>query len=77
MQGDRAYTVKELDQLRTAVMSKLISGRYGWKRGLVTTEAVWQKPETLRQCEYMLRTHMLAGHTAEDLRASEPPEPDR
>ncbi len=67
---DRSYTVAELDALRCAVERKFLYGRYagptngGWSR-------TYQEDEKVACVEQQVRTHMLAGHTAEDLLASE------
>jgi hypothetical protein len=74
---DRAYTVKELDRLRKVVEDKLTWGYYNisWAfakyndreepknwRGSFYAEAVLTK-----MVEERVRTHMLAGHTAEQM----------
>ncbi len=62
-QQARAYTVQEIDALRLAVevrFRKRLSG-------------LWTQQEIEKQTEDRVRTHMLAGHTAEDLLASESP----
>lgn len=81
----RAYTVHELDALRQVVESKWLYGWYslpaqrsndeGGGTGYVWTRGVWSRSydpnEKVKAVEEMVRTHMLAGHTAEDLIKSE------
>ena len=67
--SERAYTVKELDALRDAVENKFLWGRYnGPHEGQFST---YDHNEMTKTVEERVRTHMLAGHTAEDLLASE------
>lgn len=69
----RAYTVHELDALRRVVESKWL---YGWYRkpnlefGFIGAPA-YDPNEKVKAVEEMVRTHMLAGHTADDLVKSE------
>jgi len=71
--GTRAYTVKEIDALRTAVVNKHAWGSYLGSTGqnAVLFERQYKEGATERAVEELVRTHMLAGHTAEDLIASE------
>jgi hypothetical protein len=68
--SDRKYSVGELDQLRRAVEHKWLYGSYlpstrgGFSRS-------YRDDEMTKAVEEMVRTHILAGHTAEDLYASE------
>lgn len=68
--NDRKYSVSELDKLRKAVEHKWLFGSYslqpisGWGRS-------YNPAEKDKAVEEMVRTHMLAGHTVEDLYASE------
>jgi hypothetical protein len=65
----RAYTVQELDALRTLVERKYLYGTYGMPpRGMSRS---YREDEKAKTVEEMVRTHMLAGHTAGDLLASE------
>lgn len=73
--SERAYTVKELDALRECCRTK-------WMYGYCTMEAVcanraqgrsYKETELIQCVEELVRTHMLAGHTAQDLYASEQP----
>ena len=58
---ERAYTVKEIDELRGVVLNRILWGNansWGWC-------AEHAKP--IKQIEELVRTHMLAGHTAQDI----------
>lgn len=72
--GERAYTVREIDALRAAVEKKWLFGSYNpWDRadgGSICSRS-YRGEEKAAAVEEMVRTHMLAGHTAEDLYASE------
>ena len=69
---ERAYTVKELDALRAAIRNRQLWGSY---RGPVMNGQqsynIPSQSELTAVVESQVRTHMLAGHTAEDLIASE------
>jgi len=67
----RTYTVDELAALRHAVASKWLYGRYLPKPG--TQSRQYQIADMAVCVEELVRTHMQAGHTAADLRASEEP----
>lgn len=70
--SDRAYTVHELDALRRVCEYKWLFGTYGLGRNSGMSRSY--KPEEKTACvEQIVRTHMMAGHTAEDLCASERP----
>lgn len=66
----RLYSVHALNALRAAVENKFLFGSYdrervcGWSRQ-------YSDVEKITAVEQMVRTHMEAGHTAEDLIASE------
>lgn len=70
----RKYSVQELDALRSVVESKWLFGMYDTSNfsGFGRSYGEGEKEKAV---EEMVRTHMLAGHTAEDLIASqqEPP----
>ena len=70
---ERAYTVKELDALRETVRRKIEWGTYG-QPGPMASGFCQAQPTLAVRVEEQVRTHMLAGHTAEDLIASEVPE---
>jgi hypothetical protein len=62
--SERAYTVKELDELRSAVRWRLLSrfppGTYSF-----------DVPAYIdKRLEEVVRTHMLAGHAADDVKAA-------
>ena len=67
---ERSYTVNELDALRHAVEQKWLFGSYGQSDCFGPSRS-WQGAEKEQAVEAIVRTHMLAGHTAEDLYASE------
>lgn len=73
--SERAYTVTDLDDLRRAVRNKYIWGNYhgGY-------DGQWGRPGKIGEAEVvveeMVRTHMIAGHTASDLLASQEPYED-
>jgi len=66
---ERAYTVKELDALRIACRNKWLFGFYNPSEDCMGRS--YQQQDLDRGVEERVRTHMLAGHTAEDLIASE------
>jgi hypothetical protein len=59
---ERAYTVREIDDLRKVIYMRLTYGTSYIPNGASGTCA---KQEDV---EAVLRTHMIAGHTAQDLR---------
>jgi hypothetical protein len=61
--------VKELDALRFAVEMKWLFGRYNPPNSGCSRQ--YSGSEKSKAVEEMVRTHMLAGHIAEDLYASE------
>ena len=75
--SERAYTVTEIDALRKAVQNKWLWGRYGGPimrpcpsgSGNYTSGfgRSYKEQDLTVAVEQMTRTHMLAGHTAEDL----------
>lgn len=73
----RRYTVKEIDDLRDAHRQKLIWGRYSGTSGIDRPEGgswssrTYREDEIQAQVEERVRTSMLAGHTAKDLKASD------
>lgn len=73
---DRAYTVAEIDALRDACQNKWTWGVYSlsdlpMKGGMCGRG--WRGSERDVAVEAMVRTHMLAGHTAADLKKSVKP----
>lgn len=65
---DRAYTVAEVAALRDVIENKFLYGAYRGGEGVSRSYGASEK-ET--HVEERVRTHMLAGHTAKDLRDSE------
>jgi hypothetical protein len=66
----RQYSVFELDHLRSVVEHKYLFGTYGVRIGNSSSRSFDEAKKAV--CvEEMVRTHMIAGHTAEDLIASE------
>lgn len=75
--SERKYSVAELDALRIAVRNKFVWGRYipVPMRGVMSR--CFRDGEIENSVEQMVRTHMLSGHTSEDLYASEKPSNNR
>lgn len=82
--GERSYTVAEIEALRRAVENKWLWGSYRPKFGAPTSMSdggcytvfagmsrTYRERDKLEAVEQITRTHMLAGHTAADLYASE------
>jgi hypothetical protein len=67
---ERAYTVRELDELREVVEHKWVWGSYRPLPG-VRQSRTYSPREKTKCVEELVRTHMIAGHTAEDLIKSE------
>jgi hypothetical protein len=70
---DRKYTVAEIDELRQVVENKYLWGSYSGPVGGNGDSRAYLEQDKTAAVEQMVRTHMLAGHTAIDLRASERP----
>lgn len=68
--SERKYSVREIASLRSAVENKYLYGSYTGGTGMSRTYMASEKENAVEQ---RVRTHMLAGHTAEDLYASERP----
>lgn len=68
---DRAYTVKELDALRSTVRDKYLWGSYHGCSNHSSASRSYNEIDMNKMVEELVRTHMLAGHTAEDLLESE------
>jgi hypothetical protein len=66
----RPYSVAEVDALRAAVRCREQYGSCPPSRGLLRG-TIRDEADLARIVEECVRTHMLAGHTAEDLRAAE------
>jgi hypothetical protein len=73
--GERKYSVSELHDLRIVVGHKWVWGAYNPQPapGGSGLSRSYNAAEKATAVEEMVRTHMLAGHTAEDLIASEKP----
>jgi hypothetical protein len=74
MRMEKAYTVREIDALRSVATNKFLWGHYGHPEGNCTSRT-YREEEKVACVEQMVRTHMLAGHTAQDLLDSEVSEP--
>lgn len=72
MSRERAYTVSEINDLRQAVENKYLYGAYRGARFVGHNPQTYFEPRKTTIVEEQVRTHMLAGHTAEDLLATEP-----
>lgn len=70
---ERSYTVSEIDALRRAVEAKWLFGTYAPFASGVAYSRSYQGAEKDQAVEAIVRTHMLAGHTAKDLYESERP----
>lgn len=64
--SERAYTVAELDALRRAVETRWLFGTTRMRPG-PSQSRVYTAEEKDRAVEALMRTHMLAGHTAQDI----------
>ena len=73
--SERAYTVAQINQLRDVCREKVIWGSYGGpdlEPGETTVMSRGFAPgDVERDTTELVRMHMLAGHTAADLLASE------
>lgn len=67
---ERAYTVREIDALRSACRDKVLWGSYSGPDGDVVSQ-IFGRGEVESRAEEMVRTFMLAGLTARDLLASD------
>lgn len=73
---ERAYTIQEIDDLRECCRNRYIWGRYSGAPLWTDREGhgfsrSYKEHEMLSAAEEMVRTHMLAGHTAQDLLSAE------
>lgn len=70
--GPRSYTVSELDALRDVMENKYLYGSYGGPPrvhgGFMSRS--YREDEKVKAVEEMVRTAMIAGHTAEDYLAA-------
>lgn len=67
---ERKYSVHEIDDLRQVVENKYLFGVYRGPSGSCSSRC-YREPEKTTVVEEQVRTWMLAGVTAEDLRNSE------
>lgn len=63
---ERIYTVAEIEALRQAIENKYLFGTYRGPTGNFQSQA-YNETEKASVIEQRVRTHMLAGHTADDL----------
>jgi len=70
--NERKYSVSEINELRRAVEYKWLFGSYTphFNEGGSCSRSYHEEEKT-KAVEEIVRTHMIAGHTAEDLYASE------
>ena len=64
---DRAYTVKELDDLRAACRTRWLYGTTKPPRAGFGCSRQFGEGELERAVEELVRTHMMAGHLAKDI----------
>lgn len=73
--SERAYTVREIDDLRACCRDKYIWGSYRGTIRRVGKKMVpgqsYNEQEMIFATEEMVRAHMVAGHTAQGLLLSE------
>lgn len=70
--ADTRYSVKELDDLRSVVEHKWLFGAYSpTSRSGISRS--YNDADKTKSVEEIVRTHMLAGHTAQELIESEQP----
>lgn len=70
---ERAYTVSELNALRRIIENKWLFGTYDFNSVGNRWSRSYYENEKASCVEKLVRTHMLAGHTADDLIKSEKP----
>ena len=66
----RRYTVAEIEALRDCFENKYLWGSYTLPEGVASSNA-YRESDKITTVEEWVRTHMMAGHTAEDLINSE------
>ncbi|HEX7854460.1 MAG TPA: hypothetical protein VF503_12265 [Sphingobium sp.] len=71
---EEKYTVQEIDALRQVCKTKFLFGSYRGPTGGGTSRSYGQG-ELVASVEQMVRTHIMAGHWAADLLATEPEQP--
>lgn len=65
----RRYTVREIEALRQAESNQYLYGTYGQPQGNCMSRS-YREDEMTRTVEERVRTDMMAGLTAEDLRGN-------
>jgi len=71
MMIERAYTVKEIDELRSVCLHKVEWGTYRSDLGFGQTSGRFVRGNEHQRSEDLVRTYMMAGLTSGDLLASE------
>lgn len=67
MTEERKYSVGEIDDLRCAIENKYLFGRYSFPQNVeATINKNYYPNEKVKFVEETVRTHMLAGHIAQD-----------
>jgi hypothetical protein len=69
---ERSYTVKEIDDLRRCVEDRILFGTCVLPRGGASSGG-YREQDLQVTVEQRVRTHMLAGHTAQDLIEADTP----
>lgn len=69
----KKYTVSEIDALRQVINNKWLYGTYNHNQINSGMSRIYYEEEKNKCVEELVRTSMMAGHTAEDLLASEKP----
>lgn len=70
----RAYTVRELDQLRNACRSRWLYGTTYFPPGYNGCSRSYKDSDCDAAVEQLARTHMIAGHTADDIYEADKPQ---
>lgn len=71
MGADRAYTVQEIDELRSAVENRFLWGNANGPSPDEQSGAIFSESEKVVTVEQHVRTYMLAGITGADLRKAD------
>lgn len=67
--SERSYTVKEIDDLRNVISDRWLFGTSN--PDLHHSSRCYKEEERVHCVEDILRTHMIAGHVAQDLREAD------
>lgn len=62
---EKSYTVKEIDALRAACELKWLFGTT--KQPISSVSRSYNETQKTKCVEELVRTHMMAGHTAQDI----------